>query len=112
MCANYNNLKLHLPYVNLEILNGLPMATSYLLNCDDISLYSYPENPQGLELLGEIIAGISSENVANETKESDCKGQTSFQLIATEDVDAEIEEIKKSNTTFISPEECPTCLEG
>ncbi|PWA42235.1 transposase, mutator type [Artemisia annua] len=47
------------------------------------------------ELLGEINVGISSENVANETKESDCKGQTSFELIATEDVDAEIEEIKK-----------------
>ena len=83
-----------------------------MLNCDDISLYSNPENLQGPELLGEIKVGISSENMADETKESDCKGQTSFELIATEDVDAEIEEIKKSNITFISPEECPTCLEG
>ncbi|PWA72617.1 Zinc finger, RING/FYVE/PHD-type [Artemisia annua] len=65
---------------------------------------SNPENPQGQ-------VNISSENVADEAKESDCKGKTSFELIATEDVDAEIEEIKKSNTTFIAPEECPTCFE-
>ncbi|PWA47348.1 hypothetical protein CTI12_AA500160 [Artemisia annua] len=68
--------------------------------CVRKALYSNPENPQGPELLGEIKVGISSENVADETKESDCKGQTSFELIATEDVDDEIEEIKKSNTIF------------
>ncbi|GKB65697.1 probable E3 ubiquitin-protein ligase RHB1A [Tanacetum coccineum] len=68
-------------------------------------------NPQGPEVVGEIKVSSSGENVGSEAKESDCKGKTSFELIAAEDVDAEIEEIKKSNTAFIAPEECPTCFE-
>lgn len=58
-----------------------------------------PVQTNNSEPVGEIKLAKSGEN----------------ESVAIEEVDDELEksgELKKSNTPFVAPEECPTCLEG
>lgn len=64
-----------------------------------------PLQTSNSESIGEIKVSNSGENLTKDAMES----------VAIEEVDAELdksEELKKSNTPFVAPEECLTCLEG
>ncbi|KAI3501315.1 hypothetical protein L1887_29180 [Cichorium endivia] len=69
---------------------------------------SPPVQTNSSEPVEEIKLSNNSENVAKEPMESDCKKQADMEVVATEEIDGEV---KKSNTPFVAPEECPTCLE-
>lgn len=62
----------------------------------------------------EISIGDSGETVIKETKGPECKDLTNIELVATKEVDDELEksgELKKPTGPILPPEECPTCLE-
>lgn len=70
-----------------------------------------PVQSNNTDAVGEISIGNSGETVTKEAKDSD---STNIELVATKEVDAELEksgELKKSNGPLLPPEECPTCLE-
>ncbi|KAL4592556.1 hypothetical protein LXL04_005556 [Taraxacum kok-saghyz] len=57
---------------------------------------------------------VSGETVIKEVKGPDCKDITDIELVATKEVDDEIDksgELKKPSGPILPPEECPTCLE-
>ncbi|KAJ0427455.1 putative transcription factor C2H2 family [Helianthus annuus] len=71
---------------------------------DSVSKNHSPVQTNNSEPIGETKVSNSGENVAKEAMES----------VATEEFDDALEksdELKKSNTPFVPPEECPTCLE-
>lgn len=64
---------------------------------------------------GEIAISNNGETVTKEAKGSDCKEITNIELVATKEMEDEIEksdELKKPSGPILPPEECPTCLEG
>ncbi|KAI3784303.1 hypothetical protein L1987_43401 [Smallanthus sonchifolius] len=79
------------------------------------------QNPQGLPNNREDSANKNHSPVQTSnfdpiggTKVSNSGENVAMETVATEEFDVGLErssELKKSNTPFISPEECPTCLE-
>lgn len=89
----------------------------------DVNVDHHPRSPlsnnREASGVGEITISSnnspSGETVIKETKGSECKDLTNIELVATKEVEDDLDksgELKKPTGPILPPEECPTCLEG